>query len=334
MEKIRKDEASRYPFLLIKEANGNPELVSLIKEASEKIYSSSFSGFSRLERKFYQDMRSANYSSALSAYKKAIAKPNDHGRLTVSSKDIHLILSGFGEKLIELIPQESRSRLFPFNDFKVDFQGKNLEITFSSLLAKKSSEGTIFYGPRKPQIKFEENHYTVGFSRHAIQRICERQNPRYMTYNGLGDAFVFFGSCLYYKPVYLFGGQPAFVVFNLCDNQGFIQYEYLKRVLGKENYKKEQGRCYYQVGYCPVVFHEGFAVAKTFLIPGYTGTPEYGLLINSDLPHHEKGRLLQMTHNATEDDVILKENWELIKWFHDNGIPQVVQLKEKVFESS
>jgi hypothetical protein len=332
LEKIRSDELAKYPFLEIKEEYGHPDLVAVIKEKAAEIYASMFSGFSRAERKFYQNVREFNFSYALSEYRKSVETIDERGKRTVTSKDILLVSSGFGDRLIEAIPEEVKSRLFPFNDFKVGFQGKTLQISFHSLLTRKSPNGTIFYGRKEPKISFGEDAYTVGFSRHAIQRICERQNPRYKTYDGLGDAYVFFGSCVYYKPVYLPGGQPAFIVFNRCDTPGFIQFKYLQEIIDKNDIKQGEGRFYYQIGYCPVAFHEGFAVAKTFLIPGYTGTPEHSLLINSNLPRHEKEEMLKMTQDATEDDVFFRENWKLIKWFHENGIPQVMQMKHKVFD--
>jgi hypothetical protein len=83
--------------------------------------------------------------------------------------------------------------------------------------------------------------------------------------------------------------------------------------------------------YCPVVFEDGFAKAKTFLYPGYTSTPEYGLLLRSKLSRAEREVLIESSTSLNADEVVLNENPETIKWFHDNGIPQVVQMKQTVF---
>ena len=39
----------------------------------------------------------------------------------------------------------------------------------------------------------------------------------------------------------------------------------------------------YRVGYCPVEEEGDFFVAKTVLVPEYTATPEYGVLLQSTL---------------------------------------------------
>jgi hypothetical protein len=101
-------------------------------------------------------------------------------------------------------------------------------------------------------------------------------------------------------------------------------------VLGIKNFNPSNGPCYYRVGYCPVVFENGFAKAKTFLYPGFKGTPEYGLVRKSRLSPAEKDLLIP---NSTSQDTTegLKLYLKATKWFHDNGVPQVVQIKQDVF---
>lgn len=330
-EKIERDLESIYPLVLIDPKNGDPDLVGLVRDAVSKIRFSDPSVFGPEEREFYKKGCEQGFGVFV-----RMAKDGFSGVKGVSeetkNRTVLTWACGYGERLLRRIPEDSKKKYLPFNDVAIQFVGRRIVVGFDSLLTEKSPGGSIYFSRKRPQIKFGENEYTVGFSRHAIERICERQNPRYMTYAGLGDAFVFFGGCRYYKPVYLEGGQAAFVLLNRCDNPGFIQANYLDRVLGKENLQKGQGNCYYVVGYCPVVFDKGFAKAKTFLIPGYSGTPEYSLLLKSKFPQSERERLLKMTHDATEDDVFMGENLELIKWFHNNGVPQVMQMSHKVFD--
>ena len=111
----------------------------------------------------------------------------------------------------------------------------------------------------------------------------------------------------------------------------FTQYRtYVQKILGEENLDPSAGKAYFRVGYCPVVFEGDFAKAKTFLYPGYTTTPEYGLVLQTALGRSEKEMLLKQatTHDSTE--ILLNDHPEAIKWFHDHGIPQVVQMKRDV----
>lgn len=330
-EKIEQDIERAYPEVVIDPDNGTPEFVALVADAVSKLKLSDGKVFSPGEQTFYRACRKKGFDLYLNVVKQNLDKMEG---LSESEKQsiFYTYYCGYGERLVNRISRESKLKYLPFNDVKVSFVGAQISIKFDSLVSEKSPGGSIYFSRKRPQIIFSGTEYTVGFSRHAIERICERQNPRYMTYGGLGDAFIFFGGCRYYKPVYLEGGQAAFVLFNRCDTPGFIQAEYLNRVLGKENLQKGQGNCYYIVGYCPVVFDKGFAKAKTFLIPGYSGTPEYSLLLKSKFPQSERERLLKMTQDATEDDVFMGENLELIKWFHDNGVPQVMQMSHKVFD--
>ena len=92
---------------------------------------------------------------------------------------------------------------------------------------------------------------------------------------------------------------------------------------------------YYRLGYCPVAFEKGFAKAKTFLTPGYRNTPEYGRLLNNKkIGQTEKNRLIGMTTNLTSLEMLMQEKTDHIKWFHENGIPQVVQMEHEVFRFS
>ena len=92
-----------------------------------------------------------------------------------------------------------------------------------------------------------------------------------------------------------------------------------------------KGEAYYRVGYCPVVLENGIAKATTFLYPGYTATPEYGLVLKSDLPPEEKARMRELAKQQDANCVILDNEIDAIKWFHENGVPQVIQTEQTIF---
>ncbi|HVX12725.1 MAG TPA: hypothetical protein VHC22_16205 [Pirellulales bacterium] len=127
-------------------------------------------------------------------------------------------------------------------------------------------------------------------------------------------------------------GKPAFVLYNKCGEPPFVSYlVYVAKVLGKENVDPTKGECYYRVGYCPAVLDGDFATAKTLLFPGYSSTPEYGLIRQSRLSREQKNSLMETTRMLDANEVMLEDNYQTVKWFHDNGLPQVVQMTRPVF---
>jgi hypothetical protein len=85
------------------------------------------------------------------------------------------------------------------------------------------------------------------------------------------------------------------------------------------------------MGYCPVDFRVGRAVAMTFLPPGYGGTPEDRLVRTAPIDRDLRRQLLDAANNNTFERV-LEGNDEVIKWYHDNGVPQVKEMPPGMFQ--
>jgi hypothetical protein len=92
-----------------------------------------------------------------------------------------------------------------------------------------------------------------------------------------------------------------------------------------------QKEYYFRIGYCPILLTSGYALAKTVLFPGYKGTPEYSLIVQSDIPHQEKSKLLQYCDDLTIPKLNETYDFRHMKWFHDNGITQVKRLESTVY---
>jgi hypothetical protein len=113
------------------------------------------------------------------------------------------------------------------------------------------------------------------------------------------------------------------------DNR-FWNRRYVEEVLGQ--YDPAKGKPYYRVGYCPVVLDGEFAVATSFLPPGFKKTPEYEAIGRAELSAAERQRLRDMvTHDLAL--VRLKDcnDFSAVRCFHNNGVPQIVQTLEEWF---
>jgi hypothetical protein len=83
--------------------------------------------------------------------------------------------------------------------------------------------------------------------------------------------------------------------------------------------------------YCPIAFVGPRAVAKTFLFPGFRNTPEDYLVRTAPMPTDQREMLLDIASDNTARKVREAEGVTAIKWYHDNGIPQVYDMKRRVF---
>lgn len=169
--------------------------------------------------------------------------------------------------------------------------------------------------------------YSVAFSRHALERYCERSVYNWQTYGGMGDAFgVISGTMTKYLPAVIHhksgATQQAVAIYNQCAHGHYNAY-YAKEVLGEE-YSKTK-RYYYLAGYCAVELSGNFAQVKTLLAPGMRGTPEDVALRSANLPKDEFFEI-QNSFKATESfrGLVDSNDFTAVKWAHDHGVPQVI----------
>jgi hypothetical protein len=141
----------------------------------------------------------------------------------------------------------------------------------------------------------------------------------------LGDAFAFLDRCAHFERADLSDGQAAFTFYDICV-KGFFHDLYVRNVLG-ENVVND-GFYYYRVGYCPFTVEDGFAAARTLLLPGHQPTPESKLVWNSDLPSEVKRSASRWDANTLYTTV----DFRLLKHFHDTGVPQVIHSKDEFYK--
>lgn len=334
-DRIRRKKLDEYPSFIVGKRDADPEFIAAIMNAVKqfdfldtKKLGSGFQAFLKLGKeagfgeafRVVEEVPSINYGEhQLSGHAKTIA-----------------VLVNLGSQLLSSVPKETRQKYMPFNDVSVEPVRREIRLNFSSMESVSGVGGRVYFGRHKPTIEFDGTDYTVAFSRHAIERICQRLNPRFIEYGPAGDIHALFNTSVYFEPVMLHGGQPAFALFDMCGNKGFSHYPtYTVGVFGEENIKPGGGKLFYRVGYCPVVFEDSFAKAKTFIPPGFRSTPEYGLALNSSMrPSERKAFLDKISDDSdNESNRLMNHDNEASKWFHENGLPQVFQWSHDVFRS-
>ena len=316
---IAKKRRAQYPEIIYA-GKADPNFMELIKEAIENV------NFDRLDgrlREFLKLVAEDGLTNTLQVLK-GFVKKDDFAAFRLS------MITSFGTYIFDQIPKDLRKSYLPINNVIITPRGRSIYVFFSSLGSGRGHKGRIYYSKQRPLIKIDGNKKVVAFSRHVIERTCERIAPDYTSYLGSG-VFSYFAECRHYETCKLHNKQLAFILYQDCvSDEAFMPHRITNQLLG-DDYDENQ-RMYRRIGYCPIVVENEYAKAKTLLLPGFDNTPEYAAVMRSKLTHIEKDRLLTIAHKFNLYNASHGEGLELIKWFHEHGVPQVIQSHEKWYD--
>jgi hypothetical protein len=320
----------RYPEFRFDTTNADPRFVEHVRAAVATINFDDTSAFPGWQAELYQMLKADGNRTLRNELVLLKLDAAEAGEALGKFIEIEFFFT-LGQTVLDRIPESVRDSYLPLNDFMVVPRGRHIRVVVRSLATAKGPGGTIYFSRHKPTLEIDGIPKIVAFSKHAIDQLCERIKPRWKTsYAALGDVFAFLDQCVYFERRDLFGNQLAFTFYDGCDPR-FVQHRYIEDVVGEGSLESTGGKPYYRVGYCPAVIEGEFIKAKTLLFPGYNSTPEYGLLVRSSLPRLEKQSLLQQVRDLNAHKLYESNDMSLIKWFHDHGVPQVVQLDREIF---
>lgn len=236
----------------------------------------------------------------------------------------------YGDRLFEYAGQTRLAAYIPFNDVTITMRPGALDARFSALRRHKGPGGTAYYSPHEPTLEVAGRQHVVAFSTHAALRVCERAVPTWRTYGGLGDAYGLLDGTLEYESCLMPDGRVGFSFFGNCcfwllgKGRGIPRSAGM--AIGVLGHDLVPGRKYsYRIGYCPAVVEGRFIKAKTLLYPGQRGTPEHELIRRREPDPAERRRKLEAAERLDAAYVCDNLDFELLRWFHANGILQVVE---------
>ena len=318
-------EKHQYPKFEYNTSNSNEEFVELIRGIVDSLDFEDSSLFSSEHRKLLRilaDQGVVNLENHLLKESEGVSR-------TMITNDFCLHI---GKIIFENIPARDQSALLPINDVRVIPVGNCFRLIFSKLETVSIKGHALYYSRHEPKVNIDGKKRTVVYTWHMMERTRERLNPRWEQYAAAGDVHAWFSHCLHFEPCYLEDNQEAVTFYDIAI-PGFKSFQiYVLGVLNRNEIDLSKGFFYYRAGYCPVVIEGEYAIAKTFLYPGFKSTPEFKLIEKSDLPRSEKTRLSNLSRENNASNVIVNEDIELIKWFHNNGVPQVIQTNRKMFD--
>jgi hypothetical protein len=244
------------------------------------------------------------------------------------------VCSYVGERVFEQLPDAYQKKLLPHFYFYPLIVPDGVCIKFGFIDRIKRDTGWGYYSQHEPTVTINGTDWIVCYSEHAIERIVERSNfEKRLTYGHYMDCANYLDGCVYFETVTMAQGTPAIRLFMsdiLGDKPGRYR-DYLHRISGIENCDQSSLVPVYVLGYCLVDCKGRFAKATSFWYPGYDGTPEDTLVRTSGLPKAEQQRLRAMANDNKTVRVINEGRHEAIRWYHDNGVPQVVSLEHGLF---
>ena len=324
----RINHSQEFPSFLLRKKKGNPEFVKIIEEELDKFR---FTSLPQDQAELFRFIKKYGFDSLAILSVFLNAKGSVPYSSTIYTQ--YLLANAIGIYIYDNLTSDIYLQYYPesYVAFHPYLDGSKILVNFHSLLKGQAGKQTFFYSRLKPRVKINGKSYIVAFTQHTIDRVYERTAIDQRNYTSLGDVFSLLAA---YNPRHLElcklnNGQLAISFWGPCGKPPFWHYWYVPYVLGK--IVPGGGAPLFRLGYAPIMMHDGFAIAKTLLYPGYKSTPEYALIRKSSLSEFEK---IEFQKKSTDQDawrVVRDLDFSCIKWFHDNGITQVKQSRHELY---
>ncbi len=340
-EVVRKAQwtrACQFPKFEI--APGNdcpPEFVDAVYSAARNVNFDDRSQFDNLDRVCWRGMAAYGFNRVEEVWegmnkKFAESDPNCGDFVRLDSKN------KLGQAIYSQIPGNIKTRFMPHNHFLIRPKNKVWQIQCKRMYSVSTPRGRVHFSFPPTLLDVGGQKQYLTFTTHALQRICERIAPNWKNaFLELLRVVRFVAYIPRFEIQYLHDDQPAIALFSSCGPPFTEERQiYGNKIMREKRHDSTKNDPEYRVGYCPIEMIDGIAVAKTFLPPGYKGTPEHQLLLQSRLPKLEKEKLFLLAKNHVRDHEQADQWIPLVKWFHENGVPQVrygVQDSEEYLES-
>lgn len=313
------------------------KFVTIIERIIKGIKFNDNSQFKRWVQKFYIEYKKTppvNYDEFL----KLIIKC--YGKVTYTNIPEFEIIYGINIIIYDQLLQNNLHKNYiPYQGFIYLPVGGKCKVKFLSLRREKSRYGTIYYSHHRPKINIGNEEKIVGFSRHSIERIIDRSIYGIDSYIGYSEVTKLLFDNIYFELIEVDGKK--LVTFY---DDGFawpdeeecsinVIDELSKYILGNNYNEDESCSYYYRVGYMPLGISEKFATGITLLLPGMRGTPEYKLLQKSKIYKNDAGLIAKNLQNTPKLNQLWqsKSNKEFLKFFHENGVKQIVKLDKEPY---
>lgn len=241
-----------------------------------------------------------------------------------------------GTWLFEHLPKSftegSPARYF----FKTELEDADIVVRFELLESVGESHNPLYLFPKRATVAMQGVTWEVGLYRHALEQLCDRliQDIEASYHRWFELYSLFRGPALAFVPVTLSDGTEAVRI----DRELFLatmntssDYDanYAKIILGlpMDHKFSSEDMMSTVVGYLPLQIKGKYARAKTFLLPGFSKTPEGELARRKAVTPAERVLLRSMSDECRSED-LESDTLKALSWCHRNGVPQVFSRSE------
>jgi hypothetical protein len=228
-----------------------------------------------------------------------------------------------GNAVFTLLGADAVAQWCPHHMFSVEpsRSGHAWSITVDALQTVTGARGQVRYMSAKcPRVGLRKRRLPLAFSVHAMQRLAERNTLGTGDYTDTRSTFNLIRGARDFDVVRSAPGQWLVALFWPCV-YGYATWQFAESILPT---RRPDVSYKFRFGYLAVEEEGGYWVAKTFLPPGYVGTPEYTRLSQARLPTSTKARLLAQCQDLSFERLCCTMDMTVLKWFHEHGIPQVI----------
>jgi hypothetical protein len=324
--------ASRYPRIIIDPTGGEPGFVEEVRRVVGRFSFDDPECCDEIVRNNYMLMAKLGMRGWRDYFRERIwaeSESSVEAKATLERNGV-AIFSHLGKWIFNSLPRHLTAAFSPATFFQVDLTDAGAVVRFNLLKSVEEPTGRLYIPPDEPTVVMQGATWRVGLYRHALERLCSRlqmgASLRYTHYAEISLRFAH--RMLTYTPMTLHDGQESLRVdFELPLTTAYYDYyaAYARTILHlPESHTFPRSEKWYAVmGYLPLQVQGKYARAKTFLLPGFMKTPEFGLARRAKLSLEDHVMLTAMTDETKRTGDLAGDTIAAIKWYHDNGVPQV-----------
>jgi hypothetical protein len=321
------------PALVVDDTGGDPEMVRVVRELVEAFDLREESCRLGVDEMYFKIIVEYGVKGAQDVFRAMLRSEAASGP-ELENIVFHQVMGTLeapGRWLFEQLPERFKTGALMRYFFIVAFDDTAFVVRFHFMETAQSPGGTVYLPPGRPRVELAGHSWQLAFHGHALERLCERvrATPRttYFQYTLLWTALT--NNLWVFDAITLNDGQQAVRVLLQMDPSVEVSrwYDvYVQQLLGWTARRSTSPRLAVVLGYLPVEVSGRYARAITFLFPGFRNTPEHKLIEQLPAGAPMRRRIEAISRNANFHSLFYRKTVEAIKWFHDNGVPQVFPL--------